>query len=44
MFDGPDFDGHLVDYENLLKRNQMYKDKRIKRLYRCYKSRGEKHE
>ena len=28
--DGPDFDGHQVDYDNLLKRNQMYLDKETK--------------
>lgn len=41
--DGPDFDGHLVDYDNLLKRNQMYKDKELKD-YTEVRSRGEKHE
>lgn len=41
--DGPDFDGHLVDYDNLLKRNQMYKDKELKD-YTEVISRGEKHE
>ncbi len=24
--DGPDFDGHLVDFDQLMKRNQMYRD------------------
>ena len=28
--DGPDFDGHLVDFDNLIKRNQMYKNKELK--------------
>ena len=27
--DGPDFDGHLVDYDEALKRNKMYRDKEI---------------
>lgn len=24
--DGPDFDGHLVDFDELMKRNRMYRD------------------
>lgn len=30
--DGPDFDGHLVDYDQLMKRNAMYRDAEKKHL------------
>lgn len=32
--DGPDFDGHLVDFDRLMKRNTMYKDQEQKHLCR----------
>ncbi len=38
--DGPDFDGHLVDYDNLIKRNQMYIEKERKD-FEDIKSRGD---
>ena len=41
--DGPDFDGYLVDYDNLLKRNQMYVEKESKDFNEV-KSRGDHHE
>ena len=28
--DGPEFDGHLVDFDQAMKRQQMYKDRRRK--------------
>lgn len=38
--DGPDFDGHLVDYDLLQKRNDMYKKTEIKD-YKCLIGKGD---
>jgi sulfide dehydrogenase (flavoprotein) subunit SudB (EC 1.97.-.-) len=40
--DGPEFDGHLVDFDEAMRRQQMYKDeeKEIEHLCRLFKGAG----
>ncbi len=33
--DGPEFDGHLVDFDNAMKRQQMYKTQEGRALLNC---------
>ncbi len=42
--DGPDFDGHLVDFDQLLKRNQAYKSFEKQRFDQEIKQEGEPHD
>lgn len=42
--DGPDFDGHLVDFDQLLKRNQAYKTFEQQRFDQEIKQEGEPHD
>jgi ferredoxin--NADP+ reductase len=35
--DGPEFDGHLVDFEELMKRQSFYKEEEVCRLEECLK-------
>ena len=43
--DGPDFDGHLVDYDEMMTRNKMYNEIELKkREEHCNLFRGVKNE
>ncbi len=42
--DGPDFDGHLVDFDQLMKRNKAYKTYENQYYERLIKKEGERHD